>query len=302
MRNIQRITEKLPEIKHIVMFYDDGTVFQTTFNEPINIPEIGKNLAQSLKHMEGLFETAQIELKHFSKLIYETENYLVIILRLGEGSNLALFFDKGQEEPNISSIRRYLYRIEDLIDTDKLDLERHALEEKRGKLSVLKQEYTGKLEQIEMKKSNIFNLDEKVAEIQKQIEFRNVDLKSEDLIVEKLEGYIDSRKEELKEQIEKEGEKELKQEIKADEKGLSIAKKNLEKIDKELGQLQSDIKKIEAEKIDILSEITILLDESKKIQEKITENKNKISVSEEHFHQKEREKLERVLLMEKLYK
>ena len=162
------------------MFYDDGTVFQTTFKEPINVPEIGTNLGHSLKHIRALFETAQIELKHFTKLIYETENYLVIIIRLGEGSNLALFFEKGQEQPKISSIRRYLYRIEDLIDTDRLELEKYALEDKKSELIALKQEYNLKLEQIELKKSNIFNLDEEITEIQKQIEIRKVYLISED--------------------------------------------------------------------------------------------------------------------------
>ena len=122
-KNINRIKSALPEVKHIAMFYDNGTIFQTTFEQDINIPKLGENLAEVLNHMRQLYEICQIKLKSYEKIIFETDNLSIMILKLGEESNIALFFKKEEDETlKISAIRRYLAKIEDLVDMDKNEI------------------------------------------------------------------------------------------------------------------------------------------------------------------------------------
>ena len=122
-KNINRIKSALPEVKHVVMFYDNGTIFQTTFEQDINIPKLGENLAEVLNHMRQLYEICQIKLKSYEKIIFETDNLSIMILKLGEESNIALFFKKEEDETlKISAIRRYLAKIEDLVDMDKNEI------------------------------------------------------------------------------------------------------------------------------------------------------------------------------------
>ncbi|MCJ7650038.1 MAG: hypothetical protein MUP85_15610 [Candidatus Lokiarchaeota archaeon] len=122
-KNISRIKAALPEVMHVVMFYDNGTIFQTTFEQDINIPKLGENLAEVLNHMRKLYEISQISLKSYEKIIFETDNISIMILKLGEESNIALFFKKEEDDRlKISNIRRYLKRIEDMIDMDKMEI------------------------------------------------------------------------------------------------------------------------------------------------------------------------------------
>jgi len=122
-KNINRIKSSLPEVKHVAMFYDNGTIFQTTFEQDINIPKLGENFAEVLNHMRKLYEICQIKLNTYEKIIFETDNISIMIIKLGEESNIALFFKKEDDETlKISAIRRYLAKIEDLVDMDKNEL------------------------------------------------------------------------------------------------------------------------------------------------------------------------------------
>jgi len=122
-KNISRIKSALPEVKDVAMFYNNGTIFQTTFEQDINIPKLGENLAEILNHMRKLYEICQIKLDNYEKVIFETDNLSIMILKLGEESNIALFFKKEEDEAlKISAIRRYLAKIEDLVDMDKNEI------------------------------------------------------------------------------------------------------------------------------------------------------------------------------------
>ncbi|MBY9004037.1 MAG: hypothetical protein KGD73_08705 [Candidatus Lokiarchaeota archaeon] len=122
-KNISRIKAALPEVMHVIMFYDNGTIFQTTFEQDINIPKLGENLTEVINHMRRIYEISQISLKSYEKIIFETDNISIMILKLGEESNIALFFKKEEDDGlKINNIRRYLKRIEDMIDMDKLEI------------------------------------------------------------------------------------------------------------------------------------------------------------------------------------
>ncbi len=125
LRNIEKIKEKMPGLKHIVLFYNNGLIFQTTFSpEEVNIPELGRNLAQLVNGFEEVLKESTLAPAPFQKIIYETSHIVIIIIALGEDSNLALFLEGGKRaEFSIESIRTYLERIKELVDTDQAEID-----------------------------------------------------------------------------------------------------------------------------------------------------------------------------------
>lgn len=160
-KNISRIKSALPEVKHVVMFYNNGTIFQTTFEQSINIPKLGENLAELINRILNVYELCNFKVDRYKKLIFETEDISVIILKLGEESNIALFFKKEEDqELKISTIKRYITRIEELIDMDEKELILHEIlikEEELKKLQLL----------LNNKEQNIQQLQEKLKSIDK---------------------------------------------------------------------------------------------------------------------------------------
>ncbi len=155
-KNISRIKASLPEILHIVMFYNNGTVYQTTFEQDINKPKLGENLTELLTHAKLIYEICKFKLDDYKKLVFETADISVIILKLGEDSNIALFFKKEEEKDiKISSIRRYLTRIEELIDMDEREI---LLQQILAKEDELKK----KQEDLRSKQQDIQNLREEL--------------------------------------------------------------------------------------------------------------------------------------------
>ncbi|MFX1315378.1 MAG: hypothetical protein ACFE9T_05905 [Promethearchaeota archaeon] len=105
------------------MFYNNGTIFQTTFEQEINIPKLGENLAEILNHIRKLYEICNYNFEDYKKIIFETDDMSIIIMKLGEDSNIALFFKKEEEkELKLTAIKRYMTRIEELIDMDEKEL------------------------------------------------------------------------------------------------------------------------------------------------------------------------------------
>lgn len=172
-KNISRIKATLPEVMHIVMFYDNGTIFQTTFEQEINIPKLGKNLGEVLNHMRKLYEISQIPLKSYEKVIFETDDASIMILKLGEESNIALFFKNEEDEMlKISKIRRYLKRIEDLIDMDKREILLQEILAKEEELKSLEEKSKETIEKIKNFREKEFEIDKDVSD-QKIISLTN---------------------------------------------------------------------------------------------------------------------------------
>ncbi len=172
-KNINRIKSALPEVKHIVMFYNNGTIFQTTFEQTINIPKLGENLAETLNHIRSLYEICNYKMEPYKKLIFETEDMSVIILKLGEESNIALFFEKEQDrELRLTAVRRYISNIETLIDMDEKELILNEILTKEDELKKLSAELQKKRELIESFKSNLLEF------VPKELETKQNDLKN----------------------------------------------------------------------------------------------------------------------------
>lgn len=204
------IKAALPEVIHIAMFYNNGTVFDTTFDHNINIPKLGEHLAELLNQMRKIYETCSYSLEKYSKLIIETDDISVIILKLGEDSNIVLFFKKEKEDGlKLKSIKRYITKIEELIDADKFDLLAQEWETKDGILKNLKKTLISKQDQLNMLKNKLKTIDgtskHEIKEISKEIE----DLESSCTEL-KLEIEIKEKEvEEITEKIEFERKKEL---------------------------------------------------------------------------------------------
>ena len=148
-KNIERIKNVLPEVFHVAMFYNNGTIFQTTFEQDVNIPKLGENLAELLIHIRKIYDVCNIKLDVYNKLIFETDDISIIILKLGEDSNLALFFKKEQDQDlKLHSIKRYIHRIENLIDVDNFELKIQELGIQEDQFKNMQNTLSSKLEEI----------------------------------------------------------------------------------------------------------------------------------------------------------
>ena len=197
---IERIKKKLPEVEQIVMFYNDGTVFRTTFDE-INIPKLGENISEIIEHMRRLYEICNYKWKEYNRLVFDTNDINVIILKLGENSNLALFFKKtGRKgELRIHSIRRYVEKVEDLLDIDQDELVIQELESKEIKLDELKlqmgsQQY--KLITLQEYQNEIID-EEKKKEVSKEIDKVKIKIMKVKEEIDKKITEINSLKEDM---------------------------------------------------------------------------------------------------------
>ena len=131
LKNVETIMKQFPGILHATLFYNSGLGFQTTFPQSnVNIPELGKFLAEINSSFEKLMEISKFEGETFQKLIFETKNVVVIVVKLGEDSNLALFLEGGKAVKfSVEVIRKHLDRLKELIDQDQADLEEIKQEE-----------------------------------------------------------------------------------------------------------------------------------------------------------------------------
>ena len=188
-KNLSRIKNALPEVIHIVMFYNNGTIFQTTFEKDINIPKLGENLAEIIHHVKLVYDICQFKIDNYKKLIFETDDTSVIILKLGEESNIALFFKREEEKDlKLSSIKRYIARIETLIDMSEeeiileeilskegeIEKARKLLQLNREKIHTLREELKNKdkVESLEVSKhleKEIHSLNEDCIKLEKEI-------------------------------------------------------------------------------------------------------------------------------------
>jgi len=302
IKNIERLKAAIPEIFHLVMFYDDGTIFQTTFQQ-VNVPQIGENFAESIKHIAKLFEICKIENEPYTRLIYETKTYIILVFKVGEQSNLALFFRKGLEEPHISAIKNFIYRIQAVMDTDKIDLDKQALEKQKTELSALEQELKTKLESIELKKSELPKLDERLKKDEEELLSKKKEIPYEAEMRKQLESYIQLKKESLQELKEKGEKKLLEREIKGQEKNLETLEKALDATTKEIGKSIAKLRKeTEIQKERTHGEINFLAEDIKKIKAKTSEKNASISQLMESISNAEKEKLKIKMELEKSLK
>jgi len=124
MKILNNIKQDLPGLLDYIIFYNTGIVFQSTCPEKANVPAICANLNEIIKIFKQSLSCYDNTSNEYQKIIFETQKYITIILKLGKNSNLALFFDKEVvDEVNIRPIQENLSKLEELIDMDKGDLD-----------------------------------------------------------------------------------------------------------------------------------------------------------------------------------
>ncbi|MHA1198488.1 MAG: hypothetical protein ACTSQF_03955 [Candidatus Heimdallarchaeaceae archaeon] len=196
-KTIDRIRRALPEVEHIAMFFDDGTVFQTTFEqfeESVNIPKLGEDLSDILSSFRKLYEICNYDFKNYNQLLFDTESVDVLILKLGENSNLALFFRKlvVDGELQINTIQKYVTKIEKLMDIGQMDLIERDIRRKDRDLKHLYENMDEKLEKqkelqtlLGASKSDISNIEKIELEIHELTEdIKKLELEKEQSIEE----------------------------------------------------------------------------------------------------------------------
>ncbi|MBN1800482.1 MAG: hypothetical protein JW891_03195 [Candidatus Lokiarchaeota archaeon] len=203
-KNINRIKNALPEIIHIAMFYNNGTIFQTTFDQEFNIPKMGENLARAVQRMRNVYEICNLKMgaEDYKKLIFETKDMSTIIIKLGEDSNLVLFFKQEEQvDKKLKSIRRYIKRIEELIDIDKYELDFLELKQCEDDIKELKKN-------LELKHQEKIKLEEESNKLEISEDRVKEILKNKETILEEcsiLEKRIEEKQKEaeiIKEKIE----------------------------------------------------------------------------------------------------
>ena len=185
------------------MFYNNGIIFQSTFEQNINIPKLGESLAEALNHMKQAYKICNYPSEDYVKLIFETEDISAVIIKLGEDSNLALFFKKEElKDLNLTPIRRYITRIEELIDMDKKEL---ILEEESRKLQ---NDLQSNLDKINKLQEKVKEGEITPSEEEKQISKEIVGLYEESIKKREMIDHINDEISELKEKIESDKKKE----------------------------------------------------------------------------------------------
>ena len=171
-KNLSRIKTALPEVIHIVMFYNNGTIFQTTFEKDVNIPKLGENLAELIHHVKLVYDISQFKMENYKKLIFETDDTSIIILKLGEESNIALFFKREEDKDlKLSSIKRYIARIETLIDMSEEEIFLEEILSKEGEIEKARNLLQLNREKIHTIREELKNIDESESlEVSKQLE------------------------------------------------------------------------------------------------------------------------------------
>lgn len=203
LKNIQRIKSALPEVFHVAMFYNTGTIFQTTFEQNINIPKLGENLAELLTHVQKVYEICNFKMENYRKFIFETDDISTIIIKLGEDSNLALFFKKEEDHDlKLHSIKRYINRIEHLIDMDKIEIMIQELGLKEEEFKNIQNSLAAKRKQIEdLEKQYTKNLlEEESKKLSKEMETLERECEELKIIIELKKREIDSIKEKIEQE------------------------------------------------------------------------------------------------------
>ena len=191
------------------MFYNNGIIFQSTFEQNINIPKLGESLAEALNHMKQAYKICNYPSEDYVKLIFETEDISAVIIKLGEDSNLALFFKKEElKDLNLTPIRRYITRIEELIDMDKKELILQELLTKEEESRKLQNDLQSNLDKINKLQEKVKEGEITPSEEEKQISKEIVGLYEESIKKREMIDHINDEISELKEKIESDKKKE----------------------------------------------------------------------------------------------
>jgi predicted regulator of Ras-like GTPase activity (Roadblock/LC7/MglB family) len=115
LMNLDRLKQELPDLDQYVVFFSDGSVFQTSFKAPYNIPKIGETLINVRNSYRELFDLMQVQNQIIKRQIIETPKFLIIIIKIDDLSFIALIFPNDVDlDKNIIRIQKCLQLIESM--------------------------------------------------------------------------------------------------------------------------------------------------------------------------------------------
>src|SRR4030042_3066925 len=119
LKSVENLVKTFPNLVDYLMFFKDGTVVQTSFKPPVNIPKMSESLLHICQDFQQFEEVCQYEKETNVRHLFETMKYFVFILEFEDNLYLALVLNKNSGgETKYNLLRKNLElleaRIEDL--------------------------------------------------------------------------------------------------------------------------------------------------------------------------------------------
>ena len=129
---VEDIKKQIPSVKTVLAFYNDGTVFYSGFKKEAipSVPDLGDACAKIIENFKNIYDmikSGRQDLGDYSykQITFSSNGLGIMIIHLGEESNIALFFDKlSINKVNLGCIETDLSQIEDIMDTTDSELEK----------------------------------------------------------------------------------------------------------------------------------------------------------------------------------
>ncbi len=121
LKSIENLIKEFPNLVDYLTFFNDGTVVQTSFKPPMNIPKMSETLLHICQDFQQFEEVCHYEKESIVRHLFETLKYFIFILEFEEGLYLALILDKNAHgETKYSLLRKNLEWLEKRIEELKL--------------------------------------------------------------------------------------------------------------------------------------------------------------------------------------
>ncbi len=122
-KKIETLVKEFPGLVDYLMFFKDGTVVQTSFKPPMNIPKMSESLLHICQDFQQFEEVCKYEKEEVVRHLFETVKYFIFILEFEDDLYLALILDKtagGETKYNL--LRKNLEWLEKKIEELKVSL------------------------------------------------------------------------------------------------------------------------------------------------------------------------------------
>ena len=83
---------KLPNLEHYLVFTNDGTILQTSFQAPSNVPKMGENLSGITSLFDKVLEYGQFHDEKVQRRIIMTNHHVFAIEMVDQRTNACLVF------------------------------------------------------------------------------------------------------------------------------------------------------------------------------------------------------------------
>ncbi len=104
LKSIENLIKDFPNLVDYLMFFKDGTVVQTSFKPPMNIPKMSETLLHICQDFRQFEEVCRYEKESVVRHLFETVKYFIFILEFEDDLYLALILDKtagGEKKYNL---------------------------------------------------------------------------------------------------------------------------------------------------------------------------------------------------------